>query len=261
MRSCWPGRSPQMTVVRATVLRWPRCSTSTRPGTSTSWSIAAAIISSLARVRCTSSAPLSVFSCWTASSGLFSTAATRGSFGRLRLVLVGDELGLHGDADELVDRLDDVLDCGHAALRQRHQPGRRAPLTCLPAGDRQCAVRVSVPARMSRTRSCCEQFAVSDVERLVVDEQAHDLAVGDVDDRLAVLGIAEARFGVRQRPGLVERVQVGARQAVRLALVEVAAQPDVAVGQREQRLGLRPAGRGPAWSRGRARARREARRR
>ena len=27
-------------------------------------------------------------------------------------------------------------------------------------------------------------------------------------------------------------------QAVRLALVEVAAQPDVAVGQREQRLGL-----------------------
>src|SRR5208283_1456721 len=44
---------------------------------------------------------------------------------------------------------------------------------------------------------------------------------------------------VGQRPDLVEGVQVGARQAVRLALVEVAAQPDVPVGQGEQgfRLG------------------------
>ena len=51
-------------------------------------------------------------------------------------------------------------------------------------------------------------------------------------------GIAVAGLGVRQRPDFVERVQVGARQAVRLALVEVAAQPDVPVGQGEQRFGL-----------------------
>ena len=82
------------------------------------------------------------------------------------------------------------------------------------------------------------QPPVADVERLVVDEQADDLAVGDVHDRLARLGIAVAGLGVGQRAQLVERVQVGARQAVRLALVEVAAQADVPVREREHRLGL-----------------------
>jgi hypothetical protein len=83
------------------------------------------------------------------------------------------------------------------------------------------------------------QGAVPDIERLVVDEQPDDLAVGDVDDRLPVVGEAVAGLGVRQRPDLVEGVQVGAGQAVRVALVQVAAQPDVPVGQREDRLALR----------------------
>ncbi len=83
-----------------------------------------------------------------------------------------------------------------------------------------------------------QQFAVPDVERLVADQQANDLAVGDVDDGLAGLRIAVAGLGVRQRPDFVEGVQVGARQAVRLALVEVAAQPNVPVGQGEQRFRL-----------------------
>ena len=48
------------------------------------------------------------------------------------------------------------------------------------------------------------QFAVADIERLVVDEQADDLAVGDVDDGLAGLGVAVAGLGVGQRPDLVE---------------------------------------------------------
>src|SRR6185312_13017023 len=39
-------------------------------------------------------------------------------------------------------------------------------------------------------------------------------------------------------PDLVQAVEVGAHQAGGLALVEVAAHPDVAVGQREDRLGL-----------------------
>ena len=86
-----------------------------------------------------------------------------------------------------------------------------------------------------------QQLAVADVERLVVDEQPDDLAVGDVDDRLAVLGVAVAGLGVRQRARLVEAVEVGARAGRRLALVEVAAQADVAVGEREHRLGLREA--------------------
>ena len=81
--------------------------------------------------------------------------------------------------------------------------------------------------------------AVPDVERLVVDEQPDDLAVGHVDDGLPDVGEAVARLRVRQRPVLVQRVQVRARQAVRLALVQVAAQPDVPVGQGEDRLALR----------------------
>src|SRR5690606_15898008 len=80
---------------------------------------------------------------------------------------------------------------------------------------------------------------VADVERLVVHEQADHLAVGDVDDRLALLRVAVGRLGMREGTLLVERVQVRARHPVRLALVEVAAHADVAVGQREDRLGLR----------------------
>lgn len=84
-----------------------------------------------------------------------------------------------------------------------------------------------------------QQLAVAGVERLVVDQQPDDLAVGDVDDGLAVLGVSETRFGVGQRTDLVEAVQVGARQTVRFAFVEVPAESDVTVGQREQRLALR----------------------
>ena len=199
--------------------------------------MAAAIISALARVRCMSSAPLSVFSWWTASSGLSRTADDPRIFGRLRLVLVGDQFGLHGDPDELVDRLDDVLDRGDAALRQRHQPGGRHPDLL---ARRRPPVRVAGQRAGAQVENpfVLEQVAVAHVERLVVDQQAHDLAVGDVDDGLTGLRIAEARLGVGQRPDFVERVQVGARQTVRLALVEVAAKSDVPVGQREQRFGL-----------------------
>ena len=84
-----------------------------------------------------------------------------------------------------------------------------------------------------------EQLAVADVERLVVDQQPDELAVGGVDDGLAVLRVAVAGLGVRQRARLVEAVEVGAGQPERLALVEVAAQADVAVGEREDRLRLR----------------------
>ena len=72
-----------------------------------------------------------------------------------------------------------------------------------------------------------EELAVPDVERLVVDQQPDQLAVGDVDDGLAGLGEAEAGLRVRQRAQLVEGVEVGAGQAVRLPLVQVAAQADV----------------------------------
>src|SRR5215213_7340134 len=83
-----------------------------------------------------------------------------------------------------------------------------------------------------------EQPAVAQVERLVVDEQADDLAVGDVDDRLARLRVPVGGFRLRERAELVERVQVRPRQAERLALVQVRAEPDMPVREREHRLRL-----------------------
>jgi len=75
--------------------------------------------------------------------------------------------------------------------------------------------------------------AGAQVERFVVDEQSDELAVGDVDHRLAGLGIAVGRFRGGQRPELVEAVQVGPGDRGGLAFVEVAAQADVGVGERE----------------------------
>ena len=80
--------------------------------------------------------------------------------------------------------------------------------------------RRSVPARKSSMRSCSIERAVAQVQRLVLDQQPDELAVGDVDDRLAVLGVAVARLRVRQRALLEEAVEVGAREAARLALLE-----------------------------------------
>src|SRR5207253_1566775 len=81
-------------------------------------------------------------------------------------------------------------------------------------------------------------LAVASVEWRVLHEQANDLAVGHVHHRLTGLGVAVADLWVRQRLRLVERIQIRAGQARRLALVEVCAQADVSVRQREHRLGL-----------------------
>src|SRR5215213_1267831 len=86
------------------------------------------------------------------------------------------------------------------------------------------------------------QLPVADVERLVVHEQADDLAVGHVDQRLADLRVAVARLCVGHRMRLVEAVEVRARQAVRLTLLKVRPQTDVSVGEGEDRLPLRQRG-------------------
>src|SRR5262249_6754711 len=61
----------------------------------------------------------------------------------------------------------------------------------------------------------------------------------DVHHRLARLGVAVSSLRVRQRPQLVDRVEVHAGQSVRLALVEVPAHPDVTVRECEHRLRVR----------------------
>ena len=77
------------------------------------------------------------------------------------------------------------------------------------------------------------QFAVANIERFVVDQQPDDLAVGHIDDRLPRLGIPVAAFRIRQRPDFEDTIEIGARQAVRLTLVQVPAPTNVAVGQCE----------------------------
>jgi hypothetical protein len=80
---------------------------------------------------------------------------------------------------------------------------------------------------------------VGDVERkrLVVDINAHHLGVGRVDDRLPDLREAVGLLGVADGPGLVEAVDEGALLVRLTALGVVAAQAEVAVAHREERLG------------------------
>src|SRR6516162_5620480 len=77
------------------------------------------------------------------------------------------------------------------------------------------------------------QRAVPHVEGLVVDQKADDLAVSDVDHRLARLGIAVSRLRIRQRTDLIKAVQERTGRKGRFTLFEVAAQSDVPVGKSE----------------------------
>ena len=211
--------------------------TSVLAGPSISWPIAAPSRSPLRLVRAISWARVSSKSRSSISSGLVEHGGDPRVLALRRQRLVGDQLGLHDQAQRLVDRLDLVPDRGDRALGERDQagavyadppPGRRLPLQLPVEG---AGAEVEHPGVR-------DQFAVADVEGLVVDQQPDRLAVGHVDHGLPRLGEAVAGLGVRQRPQLVERVQIGARDAVRLALVEVAAQADVPVAECEDRLRL-----------------------
>ena len=83
------------------------------------------------------------------------------------------------------------------------------------------------------------QLAVPNVKRLILDQQANDLAVGRIDHGLARLRVPVPGLGIRQRPDLIETGQVGPEQPVWLALVEIPSQPDMPIREREDRLGLR----------------------
>src|ERR1700743_3129120 len=82
------------------------------------------------------------------------------------------------------------------------------------------------------------QLAVAKIEWLVLDEQTDDFPVCDVHDRLSLFRVAVARLGVGQWTNFVEAVEVRSWQPRGLTLVEVAPQPEMAVGQCEHRLGL-----------------------
>jgi hypothetical protein len=158
------------------------------------------------------------------------------SCGRQRLVRY--QLRLQHDAQRLADGFDLVVDGGNRPLGQRDQSlaadadartGRRSP---------QHVAREATDPEIEHALVLLEQ-PVAHIERLIVDEEADDLAVGDIDHRLAGLGIAEAGLGVGKGPQLEQRVEIHPGEAVRIAFVEVAPHPDVTVRQREHRLGVR----------------------
>lgn len=125
------------------------------------------------------------------------------------LILIGHQLRLHCHPDELIERLDHILDSRHVALRQRHQSGRR---------NFHLLARGRAPMRMADQRSgpqiqhpfVLDQFAVADVASLVINEQAHDFPVSDIDDGLTLFRIPVPSFRIWKRAGLVKPVQVGA---------------------------------------------------
>ena len=157
---------------------------------------------------------------------------------RRRQRLVCDQLRLDDEPRRLVvERLDLVQDRGDRPVHEGNKARGADPHTLARRRD-----PFGLPAQQAgpevERSLVLSQLPVADVERLVVDQQADDLAVGDVEHRLPGLGIAVAALGVGQRPGLVEAVEVGPGQSVRLALLEVPAEPDVPVGEGEERLAV-----------------------
>jgi hypothetical protein len=201
------------------------------------WSIVAAIRSSLNRVRCTSTAAASLTWCASPNQRRLQHGRHPGILARHRYRLIGHQLRLHDHPHGLVDGLHLVADRRHRPLREREQPprphphrsaSRRHPLHIPAQHPRAQVQHTLVPA----------QLPVPHIQRLVVDHQPDQLAVGHIHHGLPRLRVPEPRLRVRQRPQLVERVQVRARQCVRLTLIQVRPQSDVAIGQREHRLRL-----------------------
>jgi len=149
--------------------------------------------------------------------------------------LVGQQIRLHDQLQVLVQRFDLVSDRDHRALSERDQPPRvdPDPPTCR---RRPHGVAGQRPGAEVEYPVVLEGAAVPHVQRLVLDQQPDDLAVGHVDHGLAGFRVAVPAFGVGQAVFLVEAIEVGARQAARLRLLERAAQADVPVGQRERRF-------------------------
>ena len=119
--------------------------------------------------------------------------------------LIGDQLGLDHHPHWGVERFHLVGDGGHRALDERYEARRAHPYTTAAWRHPFDLALQQAGAEVQRSFMGAH-LAVADVEGLVVDEKADQLGVGDVDHRLASLGIAIAGFGVGQRAGLVDAV-------------------------------------------------------
>ena len=234
IRSCSPASSSVVIVSRARS-GWLSISVSVPGGPSTVWSIALgepdpAHVRAVQQPRAQLVVPVQL--------GLQRRGERGGRTWVARLLgdgLVGDELGLRDDPRWGPDRLDHDLEGGDGPVREGHEPRRLHPDVL--AGRRlpfELAAQHAV-AHVERP-GVADDLPVAEVQRLVVDEDPEELAVDDVDDRLAVLRVAVDGLGVREGAGLVQPVEVRAVHVGGLALVEVATQPDVPVGQGEDGL-------------------------
>ena len=97
--------------------------------------------------------------------------------------LVGDELRLDDHAHRPVQWLDLVEDRGGGALGERDEP-RRAHANAVARGRHPFDGAAEDAVPKVELALVAEELAVAEVEGLVVDEQADDLAVGDVHERL-----------------------------------------------------------------------------
>ena len=135
-----------------------------------------------------------------------------------------------------VERDDLVVEGGEVAVLERREPARAHAAAGGPAASRTRPRGASTPVCMSSTRSKREHARGREVERLAVDEQADDRAVGGADDRLAGPRQPVGVLGIDDRPGLVEAVEDRAGVVRRAALLGRAADAEVAVADREDRL-------------------------
>ena len=96
----------------------------------------------------------------------------------------------------IVERFDLVTDGCHRALGKGHQPHGGQPY--------RLASR-RYPLRTPLQRACphiqdafvLAEIAIAQIERLIVDQEADQLPVGDIDDGLARLRVAVAGFDIR----------------------------------------------------------------
>ena len=136
-----------------------------------------------------------------------------------------------------IEHGDGIGDGGHVALGEGDQPPRfdQHPLagSGLPENLAIEGARLHVEGTFVDL-----QAGGGQKKRFVVDVETHRLGIGDVDHSLAGLGKAEGVFPVDNGPGFVKTVDEGAVLERRARLLEIAAHPQVAVADGENRLGL-----------------------
>ena len=151
-------------------------------------------------------------------------------------VLAVEDLARDGHRGIRVEQFDLVVEHGEVAVGERHHA---------PARDEHPLARRGAPLDRAAQRAEAEVEAAligeelghGEHERLVVDVEADHLRVGRVHDRLPDPREAERLLGVPDGPRLVEAVHERAVHVAVAALLDVAAQAEVAVADGEERLG------------------------